>query len=99
MKANEINQNNTESKEEKPKKKKEPSNSSKTKAQKGGEKDIYFIIFYQRKGKENENELVFSEDCDVSPQIILSKEIKINNGKYVYKKVLKFKNTGGKKKN
>jgi len=71
--------------EEKPKKKKDSSKSSKIKVQTGEEKEIYFIIFYQRKEKENEKELVFSEDSDISPQIILSKEIKIND-KYVYKK-------------
>jgi len=93
MKKNEISEGKTEeNKEEKPKKKKDSSKSSKTK-----EKDIYFIIFYQRKQKENENELVFSKDCDISPQIILNKDIKLNNNKYAYKKVFKFKNISGKK--
>ena len=88
----------TESIEEKPKKKKDSSKSSKTKIQIGEEKEIYFIIFYQRKQKENPKELVFSEDSDITPQNILIKEIKTKNDKYVYKKVFKFKNIDGKKK-
>ena len=87
----------TESIEEKPKKKKDSSKSSKTKIQIGEEKEIYFIIFYQRKQKENPKELVFSEDSDITPQNILIKEIKTKNDKYVYKKVFKFKNIDGKK--
>ena len=81
----------------KAKKKNDPSKSSKTKVQIGEEKEIYFIIFYQRKQKENQEELVFSEDCDIFPQIILYKEVKINDNKYAYKIVFKFKNIGGKK--
>ena len=87
----------TESIEEKPKKKKDSSKSSKTKIQIGEEKEIYFIIFYQRKQKENPKELVFSEDSDITPQNILIKEIKTKNDKYVFQKVFKFKNIDGKK--
>ena len=90
------------SKEEKPKKektkeKKEQSKSSKSKSSKGEEKDIYFIISYTLKKKEDPNELAFSKECESIPNDILTKEIKINNNKFAYKKVLKYKHIGGKK--
>ena len=89
-------------KEEKPKKekskdKKESSKSSKSKLEKEEEKNIYFIISYTLKKKEEPKELVFSKECESTPQIILTKEIKTNNNKYAYLKVFKYKNIGGKK--
>ena len=62
------------------------------------EKDIYFIITYRLTKKEDLKELTFSEDCISKPEIILNEEIKTNNNKYIYKKVFKYKNVGGKKK-
>ena len=91
------------SNEEKPKKdktkdKKEASKSSKQKTPQGEEKDIYFIITYRLNKKEPIEELTYSEECESKPEIILNKEIKTNNNKYVYKKVFKYKNVGAKKK-
>ena len=85
-----------EPKEEKPKKKKDSSKSGKSKQPKGEEKEVYFIIYYQRKEKENPKELAFSESCDSIPQAILIKEVKTSTNKYAYKKVFKYKNKGGK---
>ena len=76
-----------EQKEEKPKKKKDSSKSGKSKQPKGEEKEVYFIIYYQRKQKENPREITFSENCDSIPQTILTKEIKTSTNKFAYKKV------------
>lgn len=73
-------------KKEKTKDKKESSKSSKSKSQKGEEKDIYFIISYTLDKKEDPKELCFSNDCETTPQTILTKEVKTNNNKYAYKK-------------
>ena len=86
-----------EPKEENPKKKEDNSKSGKSKQPKVEEKEIYFIILYQRKQKENPKELFFSEDCDSIPQAILTKEVKTSTNKYAYKKVFKYKNKVGKK--
>ena len=85
-----------EPKEENPKKKEDNSKSGESKQPKVEEKEIYFIILYQRKQKENPKELFFSEDCDSIPQAILTKEVKTSTNKYAYKKVLKYKNKGEK---
>ena len=85
-----------EPKEEKPNKKKDSSKSGKSKQPKGEEKEVYFIIYYQRKQKENPKELFFSEDCDSIPRAILTKEVKTSTNKYAYKKVYKYKNKGEK---
>ena len=77
-------------------KKKDSSKSGKSKQPKGEEKEVYFIIYYQRKQKENPKEIAFSESCDSIPQAILTKEIKTSSNKYAYKKVYKYKNKGGK---
>ena len=61
----------TENEGEKIKKSKKVNKSSKIKIEKGEEKEIFFIIFFQRKEKENTNVLVFSEDCDILPTIII----------------------------
>ena len=63
---------------------------------KGEEKEIYFIIFYKSEQKENPKDMVFCQECKIFPKIILNKEIKKENTKFVYKKVLKFKNCEGK---
>ena len=58
----------------------------------GGEtKDIYFIILYQRKQKENKDGLIFTKSNNISknPQIIYTKEIKEENGTFFYNKVFK----------
>ena len=85
-----------EPKEENPKKKEDNSKSGKSKQPKVKEKEVYFIIYYQRKQKENPKELFFSEDCDSIPQAILTKEVKTSTNKYAYKKVYKYKNKGEK---
>ena len=72
--------------------------SSKTESQKEEKKEIYFIIFYSSDQKENPKDMVFCEECEILPKIILCKEIKINNDKIIYKKVLKFNNSKGIKK-
>lgn len=76
-------------------KKSKKNNSSKSK---GEEREIYFMIYYQRNQKENQSDFTFSEECDISPTKILDKEVKTSNDKYIYKKVFKFKNTGSNKK-
>ena len=91
------------SKEDKPKKdktkdKKESSKSSKQKTPKGEEKDIYFIITYKLNQKEPIEKLTYSEELESKPEIILNKEFKTNNNKYIYKKVFKYKNVGAQKK-
>ena len=88
-----------ESEEEKSKEQKNTDKSSKLKEPKRKEKEIYFIILYQRNEKENPTDMVFSKDCDNSPTIILNNEIKIRENiyKYIYQKVFKYKNIGGKK--
>jgi hypothetical protein len=70
---------------------------SKKKTQKGEEKDIYFIIYYILNKKEDPKEITFSKECEGSPNVILTKEVKTKNNKYAYKKVFKYKNIGGKK--
>ena len=85
------------SKKENTKDKKE-SSSSKSKTPKGEEKYIYFIITYKLNKKEPLESLNYSEECESQPEIILNKEIKTTNNKYVYKKVFKYKNVGEKKK-
>lgn len=85
-----------EKKEENSKKKKEPKKPNKNKTENAEEKEIYFMIFYPRNQKENQKDFYFSKDCNISPKIILNKEIKTYNNKYRYKKVFKFKNIGGK---
>ena len=77
--------------EEEKNKKSKKSTKSKSKSEKGEEKDIYFIIYYQRKQKENENDLVFPEENIIKPTTILPKEIKTSNNKFAYKKVFKFR--------
>jgi len=83
--------------EVKPKKKKDISKTAKSKQTKGEDKDLYFIIYYQRKQKENPEDLIFSEDCDSIPQVILTKEVKTSTNEYAYKKVYKYKKECGKK--
>ena len=85
-----------EPKEEKPKKKKDSSKSGKSKQPKGEEKEVYFIIYYQRKQKENPKEIAFSENCNSIPKAILTKDVKTSTNKYAYKKVFKYKNKGEK---
>jgi len=86
-----------EKKEENSKKKKEPKKPNKNKTENAEEKEIYFMIFYPRNQKEKQSDFHFSKDCNISPKIILNKEVKTDNNKYIYKKVFKFKNIGGKK--
>ena len=59
--------------------------------------EIYFIIIYSRDQKEGPKDMTFSEECKMIPDIILNKEIKINNDKYTYKKVFKLNNIKHKK--
>ena len=73
-----------------------PKENSKKEPPKGEEKEIYFIIFYSSEQKENPKDMTFCEECKIVPKIILNKEIKINNKKFIYRKVLKFKNCEGK---
>ena len=75
-------------------KKSKKSSKSKTKFE---EREIYFIIFYQRNEKETLSDLIFSEECEISPETILIKEIKTSNNKFLYKKVFKYKNNKDKK--
>ena len=82
-------------KKEKTKDKKESSKSSKAKKEKGEEKDIYFIITYKLKKKEPIKELTYLEECESEPEIILNKEIKTIDNKFVYKKVFKYKYKSG----
>ena len=59
------------------------------------EKEIFFIILYQRKQKESKNDLVFSKKSDIIPINILiheNEEGKEDKKSYFYKKVFKFKN-------
>ena len=72
-------------KKEKTKDKKESSKSSKAKKEKVEEKDIYFIIKYQLKKREPIEELTYIEECESKPEIILNKEIKTIDNKFVYK--------------
>ena len=64
------------------------------------EKDLCNILiqnFYDMnmniKGNEKEtlSDLIFSEECEISPETILIKEIKTSNNKYLYKKYLNIK--------
>ncbi len=41
--------------------------------------------------KETLSDLIFSEECEISPETILIKEIKTSNNKYLYKKYLNIK--------
>ena len=82
-------------KKEKTKDKKESSKSSKAKKEKVEEKDIYFIIKYQLKKREPIEELTYIEECESKPEIILNKEIKTIDNKFVYKKVFKYKYKSG----
>ena len=59
--------------------------------------EIYFIIVYSRDQKESPNDMIFSEECKIIPEVILSEEIKTSNDKYTYKKVLKINNNEHKK--
>ena len=60
-------------------------------------KEKYFIIIYSRDQKEKPKEMTFSEECKIIPDIILNKETKIKDDKYIYKKVFKFNNIEHKK--
>ena len=75
-------------------KKSKKSSKSKTKFE---EREIYFIISYPRNEKETPSDLVFLEECEISPETIFIKEIKTSNNKYLYKKVFKYKNNRDKK--
>ena len=50
---------------------------------KGEEKEIYFIIIYPRKQKEEKNDLIFSKECVISPSMICNKEIKTTNNRFI----------------
>jgi len=54
------------------------------------EKEIYFLIFYPNEEKEKPDELDFSIS-EIKPKIIYITETKIENDKYLYKKVFKKK--------
>ena len=84
-------------KEETEEQKLEQLKTSESKLQKIEEKELYFIIYYQRKQKENPEEIIFSEECVHAPQAIFIKEIKTDNNKFTYKKVFKYKNNEEKK--
>ena len=84
-------------KEETEEQKLEQLKTSESKLQKIEEKELYFIIYYQRKQKENPEENIFSEECVHAPQAIFIKEIKTDNNKFTYKKVFKYKNNEEKK--
>jgi hypothetical protein len=57
----------------------------------GKNKDIYFIIFYQRRQKEKKDELIFSKS-NIIPTNIYTNELERENGIFFYNKVFKFKN-------
>jgi hypothetical protein len=57
----------------------------------GKEKDIYFIISYQRTGEEIIDELIIPKSNKI-PINIYTNEIKGENGTYYYNKVYKLKN-------
>ena len=59
--------------------------------------EIYFIIVYSRDQKESPKDMIFSKECKIIPEVILSEEIKTSNDKYTYKKVLKINNNEHKK--
>ena len=53
------------------------------------EKEIYFIIQYQRRQREKKDELIFSKS-NVVPKNIYTNEENKENGTYFYRKVFKF---------
>lgn len=64
----------------------------------GKEKELYFLILYRRKEKENEKDFTFTK-CDALPEKINEKEIKgTNENSYLYIKVFKINKKPKKKK-
>ena len=73
-------------------------NNGNIKRDKREERDIYFIIVYNRKQKEKKKDFIFSNNYFILPSMILNKEIIENKNKYVYIKVFKYRIYGTKKK-
>ena len=88
IQMSDTNKGETVEKEGEKSKKSKKSSKSKTKFE---EREIYFIISYPRNEKETPSDLVFLEECEISPETIFTKEIKTSNNKYLYKKYLNIK--------
>ena len=65
-------------------------NNDETKNNNNKEKEIYFLILYEMKAQEKDNDFIFTK-YEIKPQIIYTKEIKAQNGTYLYEKVFKIK--------
>ena len=82
--------------EDEPSRKKEKSKGIIKVKKEGEERDIYFLIFYPRKQRENPDEFSFLEN-DINPQNIYTDEIDQENGTFYYKKVFKYNGKANKK--
>ena len=67
-----------------------PMNNDETKKNINEEKELYFLILYRMKAQEKDKDFIFTK-YEMEPQKIYAKEIKAQNGTYLYEKVFKIK--------